>query len=452
MKIKHFVFSMLLGTALVSSCSDSENTVGGTEPTDPKVDAPVTGFTYATSRNVEFALKSQVATVVSVYSDKDCTANGLLVENLLVSSEAKTLELNIPIGCDKLYVKYPTANGEKITPYEISDVLTRAATVQSLPEDAVAATLEKDAGFTFLHNTGVVMFEDEWPEIARDNDYNDVVMEYDLKVTECNDDKLFVAGQGYKEGLLLTMDIRAIGGLISTQVGVVLKGLDKKFIKTIDAKLMRKAGQGVKIGFTEVSHIDRSGVIEEIEADSQDGKLYKLYIDTTQDDLIIYLDGLRNLADQNGFYQVDAEKVVIGVPMVRVEIRIKGDLRASYTDNFDQLLAYRKMITQTENQDFFIRKYDGKSKEIHLRGYQPTYTYINNYAADAGEWANEPVYYCGTDGFTWGLKLPAGTRHIQEKVDINDAYPDYAKWVSSEGAENKDWYLNPDMEKVIKYW
>lgn len=451
MKIKHFVFSMLLGTALVSSCSDSENTVVGTEPTDPKVDTPAAGFTYATSRNVEFALKSQVTTVVSVYSDKECTPNGLLVEDLRVSSEAKSLELNIPIGCNKLYIEYPTANGKKITPYEISDVLTRAAAVQSLPEDAVAATSEQDAGFTFLHNTGVVMFEDEWPEIARDNDYNDVVMEYDLKVTECNDESLF-ASQGYKEGLLMTMDVRAIGGLITTQVGVALKGLDKKFIKTIDAKLMRKAGDGVKVGFSKVSHINRSGIIEEIEADAQGGKQYKLYIDTTQDDLIIYLDGLRNLADQERFYQVDPKNVIEGVPMVRVEIEIKGDLRISSSDKQEQLLAYRKMITKTENQDFFIRKYDGKSKEIHMRGYQPTYAYAERYSTDAGEWANEPVKYAGTNNFTWGLKLPAGTKHVQEKVDIKDAYPEYAEWVSSGGAENKDWYLHPDPEKVIKYW
>lgn len=451
MKIKHFVFSMLLGTALVSSCSDSENTVVGTEPTDPKVDTPATGFTYATSRNVEFALKSQVTTVVSVYSDKECTPNGLLVEDLRVSSEAKSLELNIPIGCNKLYIEYPTANGKKRIPYEISDVLTRAAAVQSLPEDAVAATSEQDAGFTFLHNTGVVMFEDEWPEIARDNDYNDVVMEYDLKVTECNDESLF-ASQGYKEGLLMTMDVRAIGGLITTQVGVALKGLDKKFIKTIDAKLMRKAGDGVKVGFSKVSHINRSGIIEEIETDAQGGKQYKLYIDTTQDDLIIYLDGLRNLADQERFYQVDPKNVIEGVPMVRVEIEIKGDLRISSSDKQEQLLAYRKMITKTENQDFFIRKYDGKSKEIHMRGYQPTYAYAERYSTDAGEWANEPVKYAGTNNFTWGLKLPAGTKHVQEKVDIKAAYPEYAKWVSSEGTQNKDWYLHPDMEKVIKNW
>lgn len=55
-------------------------------------------------------------------------------------------------------------------------------------------------GWFFYHNTGVAMFEDNWPiEPGQDNDLNDVVFEYDLKVTECQAEKWFEAGQGYKE-------------------------------------------------------------------------------------------------------------------------------------------------------------------------------------------------------------------------------------------------------------
>lgn len=452
MKAKHFVFSMLLGAALLSSCSDDENVAGGGESTEPKGDTPTVAmdFDYATSRSIEVGIKSPVSTVVSVYSDKDCTANGLLVEDLPISNEVKNLNLSIPVGCDKLYVEYPTANGTKKASFDITSALTRATTEFILPEDAVAVTSEEDAGFTFYHNTGVAMFEDEWPEIVRDNDYNDVVLEYDLKVTECNKESIF-AEQAWREGLLLTLDIRAIGGRYPTQVGLELGGLDKKFIKTIEARLLKKAGQGIQYSF-DVKHIlNKQGVIEHLEADGE-GHLYRLYIDTTSDKLVIYLDGLKNLSGNNNYYQVYPNHIYEGEPMVRAEIMLQGDLRTSLSDKQEQLLAYRNMIKDTKNQNFFIRtanEYGGR--EIHLAGYEPTYSYTK-YSKDAGEWANEPIKYCGTDNFTWGLKLPAGTRHIQEAVDINDAYPEYAKWVSSKGAENKDWYLHPDMEKVIKYW
>ena len=70
------------------------------------------------------------------------------------------------------------------------------------------------------------MFEDGWPiqlDSWYDEDLNDVVFEYDLKVTECHsstDD--LETGQGGKEELLLTLDVRAVGGIYPTVLGVVL--------------------------------------------------------------------------------------------------------------------------------------------------------------------------------------------------------------------------------------
>ena len=77
---------------------------------------------------------------------------------------------------------------------------TRSEVVAAIvPEDCVQPTSEEDAGFRFYHNTGVAMFEDTWPnESGNDNDMNDVVFEYDLKVTECQKEDLLPA-QGYKE-------------------------------------------------------------------------------------------------------------------------------------------------------------------------------------------------------------------------------------------------------------
>ena len=35
-----------------------------------------------------------------------------------------------------------------------------------------------------------------------------------------------------------------------------------------------------------------------------------------------------------------------------------------------------------------------------------------------------------------------------ESVSINDAYPQYQVWVSSNGNESKTWYAHPNKEKV----
>ena len=53
-------------------------------------------------------------------------------------------------------------------------------------------------------------------------------------------------GQGYKEGLKLTLDIRAKGGRYPIKLGVVLGGLDKTsiLIETVATRILLKEGQG----------------------------------------------------------------------------------------------------------------------------------------------------------------------------------------------------------------
>lgn len=91
------------------------------------------------------------------------------------------------------------------------------------------------------------MFEDGWPKESTwyDEDFNDVVFEYDIKVSECQNEELMEI-QGSKEELLLTLDVRAVGGQIPTQLGVVLENLKSEYVDRITAKLSLKGGQGTE--------------------------------------------------------------------------------------------------------------------------------------------------------------------------------------------------------------
>ena len=92
------------------------------------------------------------------------------------------------------------------------------------------------------------MFEDNWPvEPGKDNDLNDVVFEYDLKVTECQNEDL-LSDHGYKEGLKMTLDIRAKGGdiqrrLAQCQVAWIKKYIDENAAVT---RIVLKKGQGME--------------------------------------------------------------------------------------------------------------------------------------------------------------------------------------------------------------
>lgn len=231
---------ILIGTVLVSaSCSDAklENGKEGSETVDP----------------------ANASALVSVYADKNDLEASPLAGDVLVQG-SRTLMLNVPAACEKVYMKYNTVSGtQAVKEFAVSPV-SRSVGAQDfdyqtsrlvsvtlrLPEDAVQPTSETDCGYLFYHNTGVAMFEDGWPTQPNswyDEDFNDVVFEYDLKVTECQSEEQ-MAIQGSKEELLLTLDVRAVGGIYPAKLGVVLEGLDSKFVDMISASIILKGGQG----------------------------------------------------------------------------------------------------------------------------------------------------------------------------------------------------------------
>lgn len=382
MKIKSLMY-VLMGTMLVTtSCSDNELEKGndGSGTVDPV----------------------NASALVNVYSDKSGSEASLLVGDVLVK-DSRTLTLNVPAACEKVYMKYNTVSGTEATKeFALSPVsrgvdqstgfnfeTNRLASVTlALPEDAVQPTNETDQGYLFYHNTGVVMFEDGWPiqlDSWYDEDFNDVVFEYDLKVTECHSQQMMETVGG-KEELLLTLDVRAVGGIYPTVLGVVL-------------------------------------------------------------------DGLTSLMDNNqDMFQVTQGKVREGLPMLRAEVRLIGKEGLTGAERDAQLAAFRELILDTNRQNFFIKVNGGK--EIHMRGYAPTSAYKAEYEAlVAGDTTLDAnVYYSNTKGSTWGVKLPVGTRHAYERVPFREAYPDFTKWVDSKGASNQKWYENFVDEKTIRYW
>lgn len=470
MKVKSLFYALLGVMVVATSCSDTE------------FDAPEQQGSVPGNQGQA----ANTSGLVNVYADESGSEESLLAGNILVK-DSRTLDLNVPAHLDKVYMKYTTVSGSEIMKEFALSPATRAVESAGdfdyatsriasvtlwLPEDAVQPTEETDAGYLFYHNTGVVMFEDGWstePASWYDEDFNDVVFEYDLKVTECQDEEQ-MAIQGSKEELLLTLDVRAVGGIYPTELGVVLESLDKNYIDRITAKLMLKGGQGMMwdLGGKEVSTATDSKVVvnvpkwnwkEDTDAPERFAKLTvdtestKGTVDEDRNRTVIVLDGLSSLKDNNqDLFQVTPGKIRLGLPMLRAEIRLIGKEGLSGVDREKQLSAYRNLILDTQSQNFFIKTTLGK--EIHMKGYEPTSAYQAQYDEEVSKDNTLDNAYSNANGYTWGVKLPVGTKHAQEGEAFKEAYPKFESWIKSNGASNKDWYLikNANEEKLVKYW
>ena len=245
----------------------------------------------------------------------------------------------------------------------------------------------------------------------------------------------------------MTLDVRAKGGRYTTKLGVVLGGLDKKYIKETTVRIVLKGGQG-----TEQELATGTDMAEVREVNGQ-AQYCKVTIDTKGDSPVVILDGLSDLGDNTNFFQVTPGYVEEGRPMLRAEVKLTGvnrsDAGVTKAESDAQLAAYRELITDTKKQNFFIVTHD--NKEIHMKGYKPTYSYTN-YDTDSKGLMMDNVPYCNKNGFVWGIKVPVGIAHASEKVLFSTAYPKFKEWVESDGAKNKDWYLHPAAGKVIRSW
>ena len=89
--------------------------------------------------------------------------------------------------------------------------------------------------------------------------------------------------------------------------------------------------------------------------------------------------------------------------------------------------------------------------EIHLSGFMPTDK------ADAtrfGKYYDNSVkgpWYTTPGNLVWGILVPTSFKYPTETTSIVKAYPDFAAWCTSGGAQKTSWYLNPSTETGLIY-
>ena len=120
-------------------------------------------------------------------------------------------------------------------------------------------------------------------------------------------------------------------------------------------------------------------------------------------------------------------------------------------------------VMNTTSQNFFCLatpkdRNDVKLKPVGLKGYAPVLIYsesvdsYNNMLTEgaANILSNNP--YAGTQGQVWAFKCPTLTKHVWNKMYFDMAYPNYDKWIKSEGTDCADWYNNDIDGRFLVCW
>lgn len=98
----------------------------------------------------------------------------------------------------------------------------------------------------------------------------------------------------------------------------------------------------------------------------------------------------------------------------------------------------------------FITVNHNPAMEVHLPGLAPTpnadQSIFNNPNNDDATDIASGYYYKTAEGAPWAINVPYPMSHPLETIDIVKAYPDFGKWVNSNGQSYREWYKNRNAQ------
>lgn len=463
-------------------------------PVNVVPEAPADGRDVEPFGKVKFLFKSNVQTLVSVqYKVFELTK--------ATGDDAKTVLENLPVTD-----QYGTI---------ISDYAPADATLVELPEPAPYKTVDGD--FTMYHSSGVVMFEDSWPNLnngINDEDFNDIVIDYDIEAVTVADAQL--ESKGWKEQVKVAIHVRTVGTGEAWRVGLILENFDMHNVakvteyKTLDSF---NSGHGTlpswTIGTIQENSLHYDPLATEYATTVWDRPAIEIgglqrYNETNRGagtETYIYQNNegpvehvmnpaLKQYAAWNGphteqydptladdktlprsldyiqkqvYYNVVPGYVNVAGGLYTYTVVYEMKSRADMTE--EERLAVKKnmidAVVNTTAQNFYIVRKD--YTPVGLKGYKPVdfstknnSNYLTKYNQQFNANADHlsaDTYYKGINGEVWGFKCPTLTKHLWNKMPFAWAYPNYKKWVESNGATNADWYKDADVNgRYLTCW
>ncbi|KZZ76321.1 hypothetical protein A3767_15250 [Oleiphilus sp. HI0133] len=241
-----------------------------------------------------------------------------------------------------------------------------------------------------------LMFEDLWPRMG-DYDFNDLVIDYRFTNTLDNRNKLL--------SIDLEFSIQAIGASYHNGFALRLPGVDPSNIASSSLHL-----DGVLVA---------ADILEAGQSDAN---------------LILLDDAKNHIGKACKFFRTEntCQAKPSGTFVASVEF-IKPVDTASIGP-----APYDPYIFAVEGK--YHGDYDGRGWEVHLKEHAGSDLFSSNLVGLEDDRSNASNSFVNANSFPWALNIPAGWEHPKENIDIVRAYPNFSKWVRSNGSTHKDWY------------
>lgn len=251
-----------------------------------------------------------------------------------------------------------------------------------------------------------IAYEDNWPYTA-DYDMNDVVVRY--RVTETIKD-------GRVARMVIQGYLAAYGASYPSGFAIQMAGLNQT---DINSALSYQYHNGEKL---------ESNGLEQ---------------DSSSAIFIVSTDLSTNKTEQCNFYR--------SIQWCQEDIKFSFELDIATNDDADTSslisMPYDPFIFATPGKYHGdgLPLHPGRTLEIHLADHAPTEKFDDENLYGLGVDASDPnqsKYFKTAGNLPWALLVPNEWQWPLERVDLVNAYPDFATYAESGGQFSQDWYLD----------
>lgn len=372
------------------------------------------GFDWSTTRPVLCDVTAPHLARVTLAQ----TPDGEPVAVFFAGGGSEPVVLPVPASVDRLYLSYDTPDGQSAP--EVVEVgaermryavSPRATDYTGIADGDQAEIVNGEVYYPVRANGwGTLLFEDLWPA-SGDYDFNDLVLNYKIQLSLRNKNMV--------EAMKIGIRVKAVGGSLPYDLYLRMLGVKGGEIDEIEPYYSRNASEQ-----TDLVQLNAGNPVH--------------------DPALLKFERLKTRANNPaGAIYLNTERGFEVSEALQTEV--------SYVVYFRNSVKLEELAF--DRFDFFLGRPDGEGLiEIHRGGYAPS---------PLGEAAYERLrrssdnidradYYYSNDGLVWAIDIPVDVQHAYESVDFLQAYPDFARWARSGGAEATDWYRHGRSENLVE--
>lgn len=423
-------FVALATICLTQSCMKDVSNIEEPPVTNDFKDLKVSPtFDWVTSKNITCTVNSDAPTKVEIYTDEACEEE--LLATFTTQEGSNQLPVSIAQATDKLYLKYTSTSdntkiltttvnygtatfsvtgGTQALKSEFRNVMTRAEDVP---------VYDGKAYISYPAKWGTVMFEDQFPALG-DYDFNDFVASYQIALEFPWDGTKYDTERVHQ--VRVHLRLKAIGGMLKFTPYVRIVGLNKSIVSMPNPAYNRPEYPNPKI---------LNNTLDKVETSLVESPL--------TNDVIVEFKNLNAsnpyAVKDSPYYNTTQGKTTKDSQLTEVWVYLALSQDMKTSDLLDN------------NIDIFLAS-DDKTKEIHLRGFEPVFSQYDY--SEKGISKDTP--YASDKNLIWGLKVAAPIAHVVERANFCTVYRNFASWAESDGNDNTNWYKsNTDKSNLIEW-